>query len=130
MQRRQQRSTNASLGERCQKFPKGNKALDLTRVVLYAVDHPVGNYMYPRDYHLILSALGGLKPVTPENTDAIIFQIYRSMRRTDLASDKLMKKAGFSPALRPSRGAVKERTGVALDKPKIQIRLQLSQLAT
>jgi hypothetical protein len=28
-------------------FPEGNEALDLTRVVQYAVDHPVGNYMYP-----------------------------------------------------------------------------------
>jgi hypothetical protein len=99
-------------------FPEGNEALDLTRVVQYAVDHPVGNYMYPRDYHLILSALGGPKPVTPENTDAAIFQIYKSMRKTDLASDKHMKKAGLTPALRPSRATVKERTGVASDKPK------------
>jgi hypothetical protein len=100
------------------KFLEGNEALDLTRVVQYAVDHPVDKYKYPRDYHLILSALGGPKPVTPENTDAAIFQIYKSMRKTDLASDKLMKKAGLTPALRPSRATVKERTDVASDKLK------------
>lgn len=40
----------SELSKDVRKFPEGNDALDLTRMVCYAVEHPRDCWMYPTDY--------------------------------------------------------------------------------
>lgn len=61
---------NLALGVKV--FPSGNDALDLTRVVQYAVDHLDEDLMYPTDYDYVLAKLGGPATVTFAHTDAAV----------------------------------------------------------
>lgn len=50
-------------------LPKQSDALDLTRMVQYAVEHPDEGWMYPKHYDKLLSRLGGPMKVQVEHTD-------------------------------------------------------------
>jgi hypothetical protein len=54
-------------------FPKGNDALDLTRMVQYAVEHPQDDWLYPLHYEKLLSLLGGPRKVEVEHLDKMAF---------------------------------------------------------
>ena len=62
-----------SLGAGIRKFPDGDDALDLTRMVQYCLEHPAEVWVYPDDYAKLLTVLGGAQEPTKENTDAAVF---------------------------------------------------------
>jgi hypothetical protein len=62
-----------SLGVGLRKFPDGDDALDLTRMVRYCSEHPTDVWVYPDDYAKLLSLLGGAKEPGKENTDVAVF---------------------------------------------------------
>ncbi|KAF2245321.1 hypothetical protein BU26DRAFT_521803 [Trematosphaeria pertusa] len=55
-------------------MPRGDDALDLTRMVEYCVQHPVEGWEYPKDYEKLLGLLGGPQTVTPEHVDRAAFK--------------------------------------------------------
>jgi hypothetical protein len=61
------------------KHPEGNDALDLTRCVKYAVEHPDESWLFPDDFERLLQVkLGGPAQVTSSHFDREIFARYYS----------------------------------------------------
>ncbi|KAF2014112.1 hypothetical protein BU24DRAFT_347885 [Aaosphaeria arxii CBS 175.79] len=56
------------------KYPAGNDALDLTRMVTYAVEHPNEHWQYPTHYDELLEHIGGPHPPSTEHTDRYILE--------------------------------------------------------
>ncbi|KAF2004715.1 hypothetical protein P154DRAFT_458785 [Amniculicola lignicola CBS 123094] len=52
-----------------ERLPEGDDALDLTRMVRYAVEHPDEIWMYPWDYDALLVKVGGPVEARPLNSD-------------------------------------------------------------
>ena len=52
-----------TLGRGLRKLPKGDDALDLTRMIDYCVKNEEEKWIYPRDYDELLHLLGGPNPV-------------------------------------------------------------------
>jgi hypothetical protein len=69
----------ADLALDVRKFPQGYDALDLTRMVKYALEKPQETWLYPRDYEKLLEALGGPLEVRPENTDPAVFSRWKDV---------------------------------------------------
>lgn len=58
------------------RFPEGPDALDLTRCVQYAVDHPdeCSHYRFPEHYKDLLAKVGGPAQITAEHVDGAVNQ--------------------------------------------------------
>jgi hypothetical protein len=56
------------------KHPSGRDALDLTRCVLYAVEHPKESWKCPTDFARLVEKIGGPSAVTTDHTDTALFQ--------------------------------------------------------
>ncbi|KAF9693371.1 hypothetical protein EKO04_008849 [Ascochyta lentis] len=61
-----------SLAVDVQSFPEGDDALDLTRCVRYAADHPEEIWNYPEDFERLTLQLGGPAKILPEHYDATV----------------------------------------------------------
>ncbi|KAJ4337675.1 hypothetical protein N0V95_008256 [Ascochyta clinopodiicola] len=61
-----------SLAIDVQIFPDGDDALDLTRCVRYAADHPGETWIYPEDFERLTTMLGGPGRVRIEHCDAAV----------------------------------------------------------
>lgn len=61
------------LANNVKKHPSGADALDLTRCVIYAVEHPDENWMFPTDYKRLIDHLGGPATLTPAHYDRQVF---------------------------------------------------------
>ena len=55
------------------KHPSGADALDLTRCVIYAVEHPDEDWKYPDDFKRLIDHLGGPAQVTHAHYDRQAF---------------------------------------------------------
>ncbi|KAF2472842.1 uncharacterized protein BDR25DRAFT_392698 [Lindgomyces ingoldianus] len=64
----------ADLALDVKKFPEGDDALDLTRMVKFAMENPEEEYWYPTDYEKLLKHLGGPLEVKDEHTDRQVFK--------------------------------------------------------
>jgi hypothetical protein len=73
--------------------PLGYDALDLTRVIKYAVDHPDQRYMFPEHYHDILQTLGGSKTVQKPHWDKEAFDRWVTELKAGMRSARQVKKA-------------------------------------
>jgi hypothetical protein len=62
-----------SLAKGVRNMPEGDDALDLTRMVKYAVKYPRETWMYPRDYEKMLEMLGGPTLIRREHCDRASF---------------------------------------------------------
>ncbi|KAF2659591.1 hypothetical protein K491DRAFT_689200 [Lophiostoma macrostomum CBS 122681] len=54
--------------------PQGSDALDLTRMVHYALEHPNERWLYPDQYAELLQRIGGPQEVVLDNTDKYVFE--------------------------------------------------------
>jgi hypothetical protein len=70
----------ADLAKGLKKMPEGDDALDLTRMVQYAVDHPEDNFVFPNDYDLLLQLVGGPAQPTAQHFDAAVFDRWDKVR--------------------------------------------------
>ncbi|PSN70870.1 hypothetical protein BS50DRAFT_467822, partial [Corynespora cassiicola Philippines] len=64
----------ASLKDGVRNIPTKLDALDLTRMVEYAVNNPDEGWQYPKQYRELLEHIGGPLQVSKKHTDALIFQ--------------------------------------------------------
>jgi hypothetical protein len=62
-----------NLAKGVRNMPEGDDALDLTRMVRYAVKFPQETWMYPRDYEKMLKMLGGPALIKREHCDSASF---------------------------------------------------------
>jgi hypothetical protein len=86
--------------------PQGSDALDLTRMVDYAILHPSESWLYPDDYAELLNTIGGKAKVTLDHTDK-----YLSNRWTE----KLRREASRMP--KPIPRPTKKQVHFAADAP-------------
>lgn len=56
--------------------PSGDDALDLTRCVLYALEHPKEKWLFPTDFVALVKHIGGPTPVTHSHLDRQLFKRY------------------------------------------------------
>lgn len=61
------------LADNVDKHPTGADALDLTRCVQHALDHPSESWLFPVDFERLVNKLGGPMTVTHSNTDTEAF---------------------------------------------------------
>jgi hypothetical protein len=61
------------------RFPHGDDALDLTRMVLYCQQNPENNWLYPRDYDELLNMLGGPSLIRRGHFDREVFKRWDSV---------------------------------------------------
>ncbi|KAF2742286.1 hypothetical protein M011DRAFT_371732, partial [Sporormia fimetaria CBS 119925] len=64
----------AELATDVKNFPKGRNALDVTRMVRYAVKHSRVRWMYPEQYDELLALVGGAAKVEPHHYDRAVFE--------------------------------------------------------
>jgi hypothetical protein len=69
------------LAQNVHTFPTGADALDLTRVVQYAVTNPQNNWVFPENYGNIPALLGGPKKVRAKHHDAAVLARYEKHAR-------------------------------------------------
>jgi hypothetical protein len=62
------------------RWPHGNEALDLTRMVGYCIQNPGERWMYPQDYDRLLSVLGGPALIGPRHLDREIFKQWAGVK--------------------------------------------------
>lgn len=62
--------------------PSGYDALDLTRCVLYALEHPKEKWLFPRDFVALVNHIGGPVPVTHSHLDRQLFGRYDHLYST------------------------------------------------
>ncbi|KAF2450987.1 hypothetical protein P171DRAFT_335396, partial [Karstenula rhodostoma CBS 690.94] len=63
----------ARLADGVKHMPKGDDALDFTRMIQHCVQNPTEDWMYPSNYDLLLEHLGGQKQPVATNMDRPIF---------------------------------------------------------
>jgi hypothetical protein len=63
----------ASLAVDVRQMPRGDDALDLTRMVQHCVQHPEEKWLYPRDYQSLLNHIGGPAPIRRAHLDREAF---------------------------------------------------------
>lgn len=61
------------LARHVKQHPSGADALDLTRCVRYAVDHPHESWSFPTDFKRLVKKLGGPREVVPAHYDRQVF---------------------------------------------------------
>ncbi|KAL1651613.1 hypothetical protein SLS61_005275 [Didymella pomorum] len=59
--------------------PSGDDALDLTRCVLYAIQHPKEKWLFPTDFVALVKQIGGPAPVTHSHLDRQLFGRYNHL---------------------------------------------------
>jgi hypothetical protein len=62
------------LAEAVKEHPSDDDALDLTRCVLYAIDHPEESWCFPDDFSALVNHLGGPSTPSHSHTDTQAFQ--------------------------------------------------------
>lgn len=97
-------------------FPSGYDALDLTRCVQHAKDHPNETWIFPDDYDTLIQYVGGPKPVTIEHCDQASFLRWaRKTQITRIASHNLpdiwASTSNVTPFPATSPHFVKEKSG-------------------
>lgn len=76
----------ANLGIDVRSFPQGGDALDLTRMVQYAMQNPEELWEYPTDYAELLKIVGASE-VKTENTDRQVFKRWADVVPPPLSPD-------------------------------------------
>ncbi|KAL5114858.1 hypothetical protein ACEQ8H_007235 [Pleosporales sp. CAS-2024a] len=61
------------------RWPRGDDALDLTRMVGHCVDNPEETWMYPHDYVTLLTRLGGPAPAGHGHLDRQTFERWKDI---------------------------------------------------
>ena len=77
-------------------IPSGADALDLTRAILYAQNHP-GHYRYPQDLPKVVNLMGGPTRITADHHDeAAIARAkarWEQYKEAKKGADKLVRKS-------------------------------------
>lgn len=89
------------LAHNVQQHPLGHDALDLTRCVLYAVDHPDESWLFPTDFERLVDQLGGPQSASHLHSDTSAFEraiseLFSSTERRGLTVAPITKRVHFA----------------------------------
>lgn len=62
------------------RWPQGDEALDLTRMVEYCVLNPAEDWTYPHDYEKLMKHIGGPRAVGRGNIDRVLFKSWEDTK--------------------------------------------------
>ncbi|KAF2266003.1 hypothetical protein CC78DRAFT_578856 [Lojkania enalia] len=99
----------ADLGVDVKMFPDGDDALDVTRCIKYAVEHPDEKWNFPTDYAMLLEKVGGAKKVEQEHWDGSVFNRWNGVKGYHTKPDDKFKAKGRR--LKKKRKTEEEQAG-------------------
>lgn len=87
----------AQLSTGVRKFPEGDDVLDLTRMVRFAMENPGENWMYPKDYAVLLKHIGGPATITPKHYDSAVHDRWKNAAPPPQTGLKSPNPSALSP---------------------------------